>query len=97
MSDHNTLFLQTASTVINKLDACYGEAAPDRKVELKEELDRAVMNFSETRCKILENEVHCTAEDVARIQTLLNEVEQAREIQAVQAIAIRVTQLLASL
>jgi hypothetical protein len=97
MSDSNTQFLQTASAVMSELDVRYMEADLDGKVQLKEDLDRAMMTFSEIRCKILEKEVVCTPDDVAKMQALHQEVEAAAEIQTVLAIAVRLTRMLAQL
>jgi hypothetical protein len=95
MPDSNTLFLQTASTVMNELDIRYMEADLDEKLELKEELDKAMMTFSEARCKILENEVLCSADDVAKMQELRREVEQAGETQKLLMVVVRVGRILA--
>ncbi len=97
MPDSNTAFLQTASSVMNELDIRYMEAELDERGQLKEELDRAMMTFSEVRCKILENEVICTPDDLSKMQLLRQEVEEAGEIQKVLAIAVRLTQMLARL
>lgn len=95
MPDSNTLFLQTASAVMNELDVRYMEADLDEKVQLKEELDKAMMTFSEARCKILENEVLCSEDDVAKMQELRREVERAGEIQSLLKIVVRVGRILA--
>ncbi len=95
MTDSNTLFLQTASAVMNELDVRYMEADLDEKVQLKEELDKAMMTFSEARCKILENEVLCSAADVAKMQELRQEVEQAGEIQTLVTVVVRLGRILA--
>jgi hypothetical protein len=97
MSDSNTLFLQTASSVMSELDVRYMEASQEGKAQLKEDLDRAMMTFSEIRCKILENEVSCSLDDVAKMQTLCQEIETAGELQTVLAIAVRLTRILAQL
>jgi len=97
MPDSNTAFLQIASSVMNELDIRYMEADLDERVQLKEELDRAMMTFSEVRCKILENEVICTPDDLSKMQLLRQEVEDAGEIQKILAIAVRLTQMLARL
>ncbi len=95
MPDSNTLFLQTASAVMNELDVRYMEADLDEKVQLKEELDKAMMTFSEARCKLLENEVLCSADDVAKMQELRQEVEQAGEIQTLITVVVRLGRILA--
>jgi hypothetical protein len=97
MPNNNTEFLQTASAVMNELDVRYMEADLDGKLELKEELDKAMLTFSEARSRILENEVICTAEDVANMQELRHEVEQAGEIQALVGVVVRLTRIIARL
>ncbi len=97
MHNNNTEFLQTASAVMNELDIRYMEADLDGKLELKEELDRAMMTFSEARSKILENEVICTPEDLAHMQELRHEVERAGEIQTLARVVVRLTRMMARL
>ncbi len=97
MPDSNTVFLQTASAVMNELDIRYMEADLDGKVQLKDDLDKAMMTFSEIRCRILESEVLCTPADVAKMQQLRQDVENAEEIQAVLSAMVRVTGFLARL
>jgi hypothetical protein len=97
MADSNTLFLQTASTVMNELDVQYMEADLDDKVQLKDKLDKAMMAFSEARCKILENEVLCTEDDVTQMQSLRQAVEDAAEIQTLLKVMARLTGMLAKL
>jgi len=95
MPDNNTQFLQAASAIMNELDIRYMEADLDEKVELKDDLDKAMMTFSEIRCKILENAVICTADDIANMQSLRQEVNRAQTIQKVLAVAVRLTGMLA--
>jgi hypothetical protein len=97
MPDTNTQFLQAASSVMNELDIRYMEADLDDKVDLKDELDKAMMAFSEVRCKLLEREVVCTPEDVLHMQALRQGVSQAAEIQSIISIAIQMTGTLVKL
>lgn len=97
MPDSNTEFLQVASNVMNELDIRYMEADLDEKLTLKDDLDRAMMTFSEARSKILENEVICTPEDVTNMQELRREVDRAGEIQALVKVAVRLTRIMARL
>ncbi len=96
MTDRNTLFLQTASSVINELDVRYtSTSAP--KAYLKEELDKAMMTFAEIRCRILENEISCTAEDVTSIQEVHQGLAATRDVQALIPLVTRFTGILARL
>jgi hypothetical protein len=97
MTDSNTLFLQTAAAVMNELDIRYMEADLDGKVQLKDDLDRAMMTFSEIRCRILESELTCTPADVAKMQQLREEVNEAGEIQSVLSTMVRLTKFFARL
>ncbi|MBW4691160.1 MAG: hypothetical protein KME27_05270 [Lyngbya sp. HA4199-MV5] len=97
MTDSNTIFLQTAAAVMNELDIRYMEADLDGKVQLKEDLDRAMMTFSEIRCRILEREIICKPEDIAKMQQLRQEVNDAEEIQSVLSTMIRLTKFFARL
>jgi len=95
MSDNNTQFLQAASAVMNELDIRYMEADLDEKLQLKDDLDKAMMTFSEIRCKILENAVICTSDDLTNMQGLQQEVNRAQTIQKVLAVVVRLTGMLA--
>lgn len=97
MTDSNTLFLQAASAAMNELDLRYMEADLDGKVQLKEELDKAMMNFSEIRCRILEREVICTTEDVSRMQSLRKDIERAEVVQSLLSVMAQLTGFFARL
>jgi hypothetical protein len=97
MTDSNTLFLQTASAVMNELDIRYMEADLDGKMQLKDDLDKAMMTFSEIRCRLLESEVICTPDDVVQMQRLRQEVNKAGSVQAVLSTLVRLTRFLARL
>ena len=97
MTDSNTLFLQTAAAVMNELDIRYMEANLDGKVQLKDDLDRAMMTFSEIRCRILERELLCTPTDVAKMQQLRQEINEAEAIQSVLSTMIRLSKFFARL
>lgn len=97
MTDSNTIFLQTAAAVMNELDIRYMEADLDGKVQLKDDLDRAMMTFSEIRCRILESEITCTPDDVAKMQQLREEVNEAKAVQSVLSTMIRLTKFFARL
>lgn len=97
MTDSNTLFLQTAAAVMNELDIRYMEADLDGKVQLKDDLDKAMMTFSEIRCRILESEITCTADDIAQMQRLRQEVNEAEEMQSVLSTMARLTRFFARL
>lgn len=97
MTDSNTLFLQAASAAMNELDIRYMEADLDGKVQLKEELDKTMMNFSEIRCRLLEREVICTADDVSKMQSLRQDVEQAEVIQSLLSVLARLAGFFARL
>lgn len=97
MTDSNTLFLQTAAAVMNELDVRYMEADLDGKVALKDNLDKAMMTFSEIRCRILESEIICTPEDVTQMQQLREEVNEAEEIQSILSTMVRLTKFFARL
>lgn len=97
MTDSNTLFLQTASAVMNELDIRYMEADLDGKVQLKDDLDRAMMTFSEIRCRILESEVICTPADVAQMKQLHQEVNDAGTVQSVLSTMTKIARFFARL
>ncbi len=97
MTDSNTLFLQAASAAMNELDLRYMDADLDGKIQLKEELDKAMMTFSEIRCRLLEGEVICTVDDVTKMQRLRQDVEQAEVMQSLLSVLVRLTGFFARL
>lgn len=97
MTDSNTLFLQTASAVMNELDIRYMEADLDGKMQLKDDLDKAMMTFSEIRCRLLESEVICTPDDVVQMQQLREAVNHAGTVQSVLSTLVRLTRFFARL
>ena len=96
-TNSNTLFLQTAAAVMNELDIRYMEADLDGKVQLKDDLDRAITTFSEIRLRILESEIICTPADVAKMQQLRQDVNNAEAIQSVLSVMVRLTSFFARL
>ena len=96
MPDSNALFLKAAAAVMNELDVQYIEADLDGKVQLKDDLDKAMRAFSQVRRRILESEVQCTPADVAKMQALQREVQQASDIQTVLKAIVRVIGFLTS-
>jgi hypothetical protein len=77
MSSNNQLFLQQASNLLNELQIRYLEADFDEQVELKDDLDRAMSDFSRAKLAILKNSVTCTSDDVKQMQQLQKKVSNA--------------------
>jgi predicted molibdopterin-dependent oxidoreductase YjgC len=77
MSDSNSLFLKTASDLMNDLNIRYMEADFDTQVELRDQLDRAMTAYSEAELTILRKSVKCTPEDVAQMQKLRQQVAKS--------------------
>jgi hypothetical protein len=94
MSDRNHEVLQITSALINELDLRYSTADPQARSTLRSELDKATMTFSEMRCKMLENEIVCTPDDVAKLQLLQAEMHQIEEVSALRQVAARLAGVL---
>jgi hypothetical protein len=77
MSDNNRLFLQQASNLLNELQIRYLEADFDDQVELKDDLDRAMSDFSRAKLAILKSTVTCTSDDVKQMRQLRQKISSA--------------------
>ncbi len=83
MSDSNHLFLQHASDLMNDLNVRYMEAEFDEQVQLKDQLDRAMSDFSQARLAILKHNIVCTSEDVKQMQQLRQQIAKAPNLQQI--------------
>jgi hypothetical protein len=77
MPDQNRLFLQHAAHLLNELEIRYLEADFDEQVQLKDDLDQAMSNFSKAKLAILKNTVTCTSEDVKQMRQLRQRMSDA--------------------
>jgi hypothetical protein len=77
MSDSNSLFLKTAADLMNDLNVRYMEADFDTQVQLRDELDRAMIAYSEAELAILHKKIKCTPDDVAQMQKLRQKVAKS--------------------
>ena len=62
---------------MNELEIQYLEAEFDEQVQLKENLDQAMSDFSRAKLAILKNAVTCTAEDIRQMKQLQQQVSNA--------------------
>jgi pyruvate formate-lyase activating enzyme-like uncharacterized protein len=85
MSDSNHLFLQHASDLMNDLNVHYMEAEFDDQVQLKEQLDRAMSDFSQAKLAILKHNIVCTSDDVKQMQQLRERLANAPNLQQILA------------
>lgn len=83
MSDSNRLFLQQAANLMNDLNVHYIEAEFDDQVQLKDQLDQAMRDFSKAKLAILKNNITCTAEDVRQMQQLRQRLARAPNLQQI--------------
>lgn len=77
MSDSNSLFLKTAANVMNDLNVRYMEADFDTQVELRDELDRVTIAYSEAELAILHKNIKCTPNDVAQMLKLQQRIAKS--------------------
>ena len=83
MSDSNHLFLQQAANLMNDLNVRYMEAEFDDQVQLKDQLDQAMNDFSKAKLAILKNTITCTADDVRQMQQLRQRLAKAPNLQQI--------------
>ena len=88
MSDSNHLFLQQASDLMNDLNVRYMEAEFDDQVQLKDQLDRAMSDFSKEKLAILKNSIICTSDDVKQMQQLRQRLSNAPDVQKILATVV---------
>ncbi|WP_068816499.1 hypothetical protein [Phormidesmis priestleyi] len=88
MSDSNHLFLQQASDLMNDLNVRYMEAEFDDQVQLKDQLDRAMSDFSRAKLAILKNSIICTSDDVKQMQQLRQRLSNAPDVQKILATVV---------
>ncbi len=83
MADSNHQFLQQASDLMNDLNVHYMEAEFDDQVQLKDQLDQAMSNFSKTKLAILKHNIICTSDDVKQMQQLRSRLANAPNLQQI--------------
>jgi len=88
MSNSNHLFLQQASDLMNDLNVRYMEAEFDDQVQLKDQLDRAMSDFSRAKLAILKNSIICTSDDVKQMQQLRQRLSNAPDVQKILATVV---------
>ncbi len=88
MSDSNHLFLQHASDLMNDLNVHYMEAEFDDQVQLKEQLDQAMSDFSKAKLAILKHNIVCTSDDVGQMQQLRQRLAKAPNLQQILATVV---------
>jgi hypothetical protein len=95
--NNNTVFLQQASAILDEIDMQYTEADLDTKVQLKPQLDAAILKYSQARLKILQHQITCTSEDIAQMQALRQEIGRAASVANSLKVLFRFTQLITRL
>jgi hypothetical protein len=76
-AENNAEFLKTAADIMSSLDIRYMQADLDTQLELRNDLDRAMRNYSRTRLAILKRQVICTPKDVEEMRKLRQKLTQA--------------------
>jgi len=70
---------------MNDLNVHYMEAEFDDQVQLKEQLDRAMSDFSQAKLAILKHNIVCTSDDVKQMQQLRERLANAPNLQQILA------------
>jgi hypothetical protein len=87
-SANNQLFLQQAGALLNDLQVVYREAEFDEQVQLKPQLDQAMITYSKARLAIAKNAIVCTPEDLKQMKLLRDRIDKAPNLlQLVEGIA----------
>jgi hypothetical protein len=76
----NQDFFQQASDLLNELEIRYMEADFDTQVQLRDQLDQAMADFSKARLAILKKNIVCTPDDVKQMQLLRQQIVNAPDI-----------------
>lgn len=76
----NQAFFQQASDLLSELEIRYVEADFDTQVQLRDQLDEAMANFSKARLNILKKNIVCTPDDVKQMQQLRQQIVNAPDI-----------------
>lgn len=79
-STNNQLFLQQAAGLLSDLELRYMEAEFDEQVQLKDDLDQAMIAYSKARLAILRSAVICTPDDIKQMQLLRQQIEKAPDV-----------------
>jgi len=73
---------------MNDLNVRYMEAEFDDQVQLKDQLDRAMSDFSRAKLAILKNSIICTSDDVKQMQQLRQRLSNAPDVQKILATVV---------
>jgi len=73
---------------MNDLNVRYMEAEFDDQVQLKDQLDRAMSDFSKAKLAILKNSIICTSDDVKQMQQLRQRLSNAPDVQKILATVV---------
>lgn len=73
----NQEFFQQASDLLGELEIRYMEADFDTQVQLRDQLDQAMADFSRARLAILQKNILCTPDDVKQMQLLRQQIIKA--------------------
>lgn len=94
--DHDAEVLKAASQAVLTIDLKYRASNFGDQLKLKVERDKAFNAFSAARLKLLEEGVICTADDVAAMKALRDEVKEAAKRQTLLTGIVKVVAFLRS-
>lgn len=95
--DNDAEVLKAASQAVMAIDLKYRASNFGDQRKLKPERDKAFNAFSAARLKLLADGVICTAEDVAEMKALRDEVKEAAKRQTLLAGILKVAAFLRKL
>jgi hypothetical protein len=95
--DNDAEVLKAASQAVMTIDLKYRASNFGDQRKLKPERDKAFNAFSAARLKLLADGVICTAEDVAEMKALRDEVKEAAKRQTLLAGILKVAAFLRKL
>jgi hypothetical protein len=88
VTESNRAFLKLAADVLSELDMRYMEADLDQQLALRDQLDQAMLNYSQARLALLKQEVQLTPADVIKMRELQAKLAQTSNFNQVFDLAL---------
>jgi hypothetical protein len=80
-NNSNKTVLKIAADILSELDVRYMSANLDEQIELRDDLDRAMLAYSRARLAILKQSTTCTAKDVENMKALRQKLSRSSSLE----------------
>lgn len=97
MADNDSEMLKAAGNAVLEIDVRYRGLNIDDKELLKPSRDKAFSEYSSARLKLLKDGVIATDQDVADMQAIKQDIDEAAETQQLIASAVKISGVLGRL